>query len=82
MSQSLSKALLGLSKQHEVKDSGKCSFPLLNPFRIITSGFSNNFSKRIIQMQKILKFLNENDLSMGKNFSKLENYLVTYFDNW
>jgi hypothetical protein len=43
---------------------------------------ANNISKRIIQMQKILKFMNENDLSIEKNFTKLENYLVTYFDNW
>jgi len=45
---------------------------------------ANNISKKIIQIQMILKFLNENEneLNTDKNFSKLENLLVNYFDNW
>jgi hypothetical protein len=43
---------------------------------------ANKIFESVMQMQKILKFLNENDLSTKNNFSKLENYLVNYFDNW
>ena len=41
-------------------------------------------SKKIVEIQKILKFLNdnENELNNERTYLKLENLLVNYFDNW
>jgi hypothetical protein len=43
-----------------------------------------NISKKILLMQKILRFINmnENKLNDENIFIKLENLFVNYFENW